>query len=201
MSDKNKPLPKPPSTPFGRKKAFNESGSKDQLMADKMAMAMTEGKLDEFVQKEIPDSEHARKLTEMMMGMSGMMPAGGLSGMTAQKKEEPSEAAKEAAPEEITSAGPPPDGVVSAVQEGDVKSLVGILNKEHKKRQGIEGEEDDITKGSGQESASASGEAVFEKEVIEQMIKIATDNNLSLDWLFIRALKRYVEDYKKTGNL
>ena len=198
MPKKEKPLPKPPSTPFGRKKAFEENESKEPLMADKMAMAMSEGKLDEFLQKEMPDNEHARKLAEMMMGMTGMMHMGGPPGMPAPKKEDPPEKTASHKPEEQPSAARPPEDVFNAVRAGDVSSLMGILKKEHRKRQGIADDEVAETK---QKSSPSADQAVIEKDIIEQMIKIASDNNLQLDWIFFRALKRYVEEYKKTGNL
>ncbi len=198
MSKKDKPLPKPPSTPFGRKRAFEENENKDTLMADQMAMAMAEGKLDEFLQSNIPDNEYARKLADMMMSMTGMMPAGGFSGGPAAKKEGPAEKHGTAKPQKPASNVQPPDDVVTAAEAGDVKSLMDILKREHKKRQGIEDAEAEETK---QESASAGGQAVIEKEIIEQLIKIASDNNLTLDWIFFRAVKRYVQEYKRTGDL
>jgi hypothetical protein len=42
---------------------------------------------------------------------------------------------------------------------------------------------------------------MIEKEVVEQFIRIASENNVSIDWLFFRAIKQYVEDYKKTRKL
>ncbi len=78
MSDtkKEKPLPKPPHTAFGRKKpAEHEEG--DTLLADRLAAAMAEGKIEEFLKQEMPDNEYARNLTSMMMGMTGMLPIGG----------------------------------------------------------------------------------------------------------------------------
>ncbi|MCC6347898.1 MAG: hypothetical protein IT388_11980, partial [Nitrospirales bacterium] len=79
MSREEKPLPKPPSTPFGRKKQFGETESDMNLLSDRLAMAMAEGKLDEYMQKEMPDNEYARSLTMMMMGMTGNMT--GMAGM------------------------------------------------------------------------------------------------------------------------
>jgi len=75
LSKKNKPLPRPPKTPFGRRRAEPDGGQ--DLLADKMAEAAALGKLDEFISHELPNSEHARKLAEMMMGMTGMMPGTG----------------------------------------------------------------------------------------------------------------------------
>ena len=198
MSKKEKPLPKPPSTPFGRKRSFEDNENREPLMADQMAMAMSQGKLDEFLQKELPDNEHARKLAEMMMGMSGMMPAGGFSDNPARKTEEfPKDAPEEHG--ERSSDIQPPEDIVNAVQAGDLQGLMGLLAKEHAKRTGSS-----VTDTPHEEknsiAPSSAGPAV-DKEVIDLLMKIASDNDLSLDWLFFRALKRYVEEYKKTGNL
>jgi hypothetical protein len=75
-SDKEKPLPKPPTSAFGRKERPDQE-DQTTLLADRMAAAMAEGKLDEFLKQEMPDNEYARNLATMMMGMTGMMPAGG----------------------------------------------------------------------------------------------------------------------------
>src|SRR5512134_3924390 len=71
MADQERPLPKPPKTPFGRRKAGSEEKELD-LLADRMAEAAAQGKLGEFLGAELPDSEHARALASMMMGMTGM---------------------------------------------------------------------------------------------------------------------------------
>ena len=166
-------------------------------MADQMAMAMSQGKLDEFLQKELPDNEHARKLAEMMMGMSGMMPSGGFSGNPVPKTEEFPKAPEEHG--ERSSEARAPEDIVNAVQAGDLQGLMGLLAKEHAKRTGSS-----VTDTPHEEknsiAPSSAGPAV-DKEVLDLLMKIASDNDLSLDWLFFRALKRYVEEYKKTGNL
>jgi len=199
MSKKEKPLPKPPSTPFGRKRSFEDNENREPLMADRIAMAMSQGKLDEFLQKELPDNEHARKLAEMMMGMSGMMPAEGFSGNPAREAEEFSkERASEEHGERSSDIQPPKD-IVNAVQAGDLQGLMGLLAREHAKRTGSS-----ITDTPHEEKnpiAPSSAEPAVDKEVIDRLMKIASDNDLSLDWLFFRALKRYIEEYKKTGNL
>lgn len=197
MPKKNRPLPKPPKTPFGRKKRFGDAEDPETLMADRMAIAAAEGRLDEFFEKEMPGSEHARKLAEMMMGMTGMMP-----GETTQEKSKPSHKPspekKSSPPEDMSSAAEPPEGVVDAVKNADVKGLMDLLEKEHRKRQG--GKAGPATK-KKQGAAPAKNQASVEKEVIEQLLKIAADNSLGIDWVVFRALKRYVEEYRKTGNL
>jgi hypothetical protein len=199
MSKKEKPLPKPPSTPFGKKRSFEDNENRGPLMAEQMAIAMSQGKLDEFLQKELPDNEHARKLAEMMMGMSGMMPAGGFSGKPAQGTEG---SPKEPASEEHGERSPdvqPPEDIINAVQAGDLQGLKGLLAKEHAKRTG--GSITDIPDEEKKTIEPSSAEPAVDKEVIDQIMKIASENDLSLDWLFFRALKRYVEEYKKTGKL
>lgn len=198
MSKEEKPLPKPPNTPFGRKRNFGEEEDRGSLMADRMAMAMSEGKLEEFLQKELPDNENARKLAEMVMGMTGMMPSG-FSGIPSQKKEDPSEQTGTEQAEEKPSGVRPPEDIVDAVKSADVGSLVELLKREHKKRM-PEGAEKRVVK--EQEKADSSEPtAALEKEILEELLKIAYSNDLSLDWIFFRALKRYVDEYKKTGNL
>ncbi len=198
MSKKDKPLPKPASTPFRKKRAFEEDGNAP-LMADQMAMAMSAGKLDEFIQKELPDNEHAKKLAEMMMGMTGMtgmMPAG-FSGPPSTPKATSAPETEAAGTQEGPSVKPP-DDVVNAVKGADVDGLMKILKREHRKRHG--GEEDPIEEDE-KETGPAQPQAAIEKEILELMFNIAADNNLSLDWIFFRALKRYVQEYQRTGNL
>jgi hypothetical protein len=199
MSKKDKPLPKSPSTPFRKKRTFEEEGN-GPLMADQMAMAMSEGKLDEFMQKELPDNEHAKKLAEMMMGMTGMtgMMPSGFSGTPSPKKAAPDQDTETSGTEEKEPAVTPPDDVVNAVKGADVNGLMQLLKREHRRRHGDEGEPIEENK---KETGTSQPQAAIEKEILEQMFNIASDNNLSLDWIFFRALKRYVQEYQKTGNL
>lgn len=186
MSGKDKPLPKPSDTPFGGKKRFENAESTPPLMADKMAMAMAKGSLDEFIKEELPDNEHARKLAEMMMGMTGM------TGMISPDKPVSDKKKSDNNPAEVkekkSSFDQPPEDVVNAVKSGDVQELKDLLKREHNKR-------------SPDSATDASSQASIEKVTIEQLIKIAADNDLSIDWIFFRALKKYVEDYQKTGDL
>jgi len=197
MPKKNRPLPKPPKTPFGRKRRFEDDEKRDTLMADRMAMAMAEGKLDDFFEREMPDSDYAKKLAEMMMGMTGMMPAGSMPEKPASRKKASPDKKEPPSPEDLPPAAEPPEGVVDAVKSADVKGLMDLLRKEHIKRQG--GNTESVQK--KKDAAPAKNHASIEKEVIEQLIKISADNSLGLDWIVFRALKRYVEEYRKTGNL
>jgi hypothetical protein len=195
MARKQKPLPTPPSTPFARKRPFEENETTEPLMTDRMAKAMADGTLEEFLKKELPDNEHARKLADMMMGMTGILPSEGFSRKPVPKKEACSEKPDAARHD---SAIQPPEDVVNAVKSADVKGLMELLKREHTKLQGGKDESDDKEK---KDAESVRDQAVIEKEVIEHFTGIASDNNLSLDWLFFRALKRYVEEYQITGNL
>lgn len=190
MERNEKPLPKPPKTPFGRKRADPEEGGQE-LLADKMAEAAAFGNLDEFMERELPDSEHARALASMMMGMSGMLPQ---SGSPAP--------ARPAQPAQEQSDGPSttvPDAVREAVQAGDVKGLIEMLRQEHLKRSGS-GEEARPEEPTGT-AASQNELPAGEREVLDRLIAIARENNTSPDWIILRALKLYIQEYERTGRL
>jgi hypothetical protein len=170
-------------------------------MADRMAMSMAEGKLEDFIQRELPDNDSARKLAEMMMGMTGMLPPEGFSEKSGPKKEKPPEKSgkAKAKPEEKPPSVQPPEDVINAVKEADVEGLVELLKREQKKLS-PESETDTPAK-EKTDSADAPNPVAIEKEVIVLLMKIASDNNLTLDWIFFRALKKFVQDYQKTGSL
>src|SRR5512134_1191957 len=116
MSEKEKPLPKPPSTPFGRKRRAEED--REPLMADQIAQAAAEGKLDEFIRQEVPDNEYARGLVSMMLGMTGMLPPEGL------KPAPTGEKTADTGGEAETPGEPPPmpsEDILKAVKSGDVE--------------------------------------------------------------------------------
>lgn len=200
MSNKDRPLPKPPKTPFGRARASSEQAS-DGLLSDRMAEAAVQGKLDEFLRSELPDSEEARSLAKMMMGMSGMMPEGvgaapaGAAGMPEVK----TQPAGGRPPE----SGPVPDEVASMVQSGDVKGLMDVLRREHQKRSSgpILAGAEDTGKEQGSAEPQPSGMPAIDKELVDAMIRIAKDNSVSADWIILRAIKVYVEEYQRTGKL
>ena len=198
MSEKEQPLPKPPKTPFGRKRPDEETEGDRPLMADKMAMAMAEGRLDEFIKQNLPDNEHARKLAMMMMGMTGMMPP---MGFPAPGQESSAEASADAEPEKSQVADQEthvPEDVVKAVHSGDMHQLMDLLRREHQKRTGS-----DIPPppSPAKEPGVNTAPSVIEKEVLDQMLEIASASSVTLDWLILRAMKLYIEEYKKTGKL
>jgi hypothetical protein len=197
MSQNEKPLPKPPSTPFGRKRAGEQREEQEPLTADRMAAAMAEGKMEEFLKKEIPDNEHARKLANMMMGMSGMMPAG--AGFSL---DQPAVAAREGDAQPSSQQEVPAE-VVKLVQDGDVKGLMDILRQEHLKRSPEAAVSGTMETVSAPETMSSQpgGMPTIDKELIDAMIQIAKDNSVTVDWIILRAIKVYVEEYRKTGKL
>jgi len=200
MSEKEKPLPHPPSTPFGQKKRFEPAVDDSPLVADQLAMAMAEGKLNEYIEQEMPDNEQARKLAMMMMGMSGM----GDIAQAPNKKagERPSEENAEAVSE---AKGPlqPPEDLVKAAADGDVKGLMEILRREHEKNNpGSIPADTHIGAHADKGSAAERGTVpAVEKEIVVALAAIADENSLTMDWLILRAIKLYVQEYKKTGRL
>jgi hypothetical protein len=199
MSEKERPLPKPPSSPFGRKRQFEENERNEPLMVDKIAMAMTEGKLDEFMQKELPESEHARALAMMMMGMTGMMPPGGIPAASFENKEKPLDESGKDAVQDTAPGVQPPEDIMMAVHAGDVQGLKELLEREYKKLNPEAGQQSPDQ--SSNQSGIPAGQPVQEKEIVDQLLKIAEENSVSLDWIILRALKLYIQEYKKSGRL
>jgi hypothetical protein len=203
MADKDKALPKPPNKAFGNKKRFEENDDQSTLIADRMAAAMAEGKLDEFIKQELPDNEYARNLTSMMMGMTGMLPMGGGPAASPSPSPEQQPAALEttgAGPEEqISPAAEVPEDLRKAIESGDVKGLKDILRREYLKR--TPGAEPSMGEESAQPQPQASGMPAIDKDLVDAMIQIAKDNSVTMDWMILRAIKVYVDEYRKTGKL
>lgn len=197
MPEREKSLPKPPATPFGRKRRFEDDEKKDPLIADQMAMAMAEGKIDKFLKENIPDTEHARKLAEMMMGMTGIF-SPGVPG-THRKRDDSQDNPSSQSARQESDALQPPQEVIDAVQSGDVQGLMALLYREHQKRMPEQDQNRDESDDSG--SDQPLSEAVVEREIIDEMIRIAADNNVTQDWLLMRALKLYIREYQRTGRL
>jgi hypothetical protein len=198
MSNKEKPLPKPPNAAFGRKKQFGQEEEQGALLADRMAAAMAEGKLEEFLKREMPDNQYARSLATMMMGMTGMMPPGGApaSSHVPENKEQPL-SSENAASGQTLSAEEMPEEVRKAIQGGDVRGLMDLLRREHQKRMpGPETKSEEVTA-----VASPADQPMIDKDLIDALIQIAKDNSVTIDWIILRAVKGYVEEYRKTGKL
>jgi hypothetical protein len=190
MADQDKPLPKPPKQAF-QKPAQEQSGQ--ELLADLMAVAAAEGRLDEFLKENMPENEHAQELAKMMMGMTGMLPMGGMAAPMPPAQPSP----------ETGTAAAVPENVLKAVQNGDVKGLMDMLRQEHQKRSPGSALVGTADAGQEQEAAALqpSGMPAIEKELVDAMIKIAKDNSVSADWIILRAIKVYVEEYRRTGKL
>lgn len=196
MSKKEKPLPRPSKTPFGRRD-LDENKEDASLTADRMAAAMAEGRLEEFMKEEMPDNEYARALASMMMGMTGMMPGTFPPPVRKETGEQPENTEEVKPPEETARAVEPPEDVIRAVHSGDVESVMEALAREHKKR--VSETESDTAEGGNAEGASGLSDA--EKETIDQLMRIASENGVSVDWIVLRALRLYVSEYKRTGRL
>jgi hypothetical protein len=182
VSEKKRSLPQPSKTAFGRK-GQHEEREDQALMADEIARAAAEGRLEDFLSKEVPDNDYARSLVSMMMGMTGMASV-----------IQPPDAAGPSSPAPAENPSEPPPDVFEALRSTDVEGLKELLQREHKKRHPEEGPE-------LQKKTDTSLKPSIEKEVIENLIKIASDNDVSLDWLTLRALKLYVQEYQKNGRL
>ncbi len=178
MSEKERPLPRPPVRAFGQKEFSEREGT--PLMADRLAEALGEGRFEEFMRSEMPDNAYAEKLVAMMMGMTGMIPPENLH------HDSPAEG-KSTAPS-------PPDDLREAVDAGDVKKVMEILSREHDKRPASSGQEPESRE-------QRAGQTADEKKMLDDLVKIAADNSVSLDWIIGRAVKLYISDYHKTGRL
>ena len=199
MSKDETPLPRPPKTPFGKvRMSEEEKEGQLPLMADQMAMAAATGNLDQFMQQNIPDNEHARKLAMMMMGMTGMMPPGGFPGSGTETMQPPVAAAQPEQIGEAASETEVPEDVRQAIISGNMEELKGLLMREHARRTGatVIQEAPQI-----QEPGFNTAPSGIEKEVLDELIRIASANSVTLDWLIMRALKVFIKEYQKTGRL
>ena len=200
MTKQDNPLPKPPSSAFGRKNRFEQPDEHATLLADRMAAAMAEGKLDEFIKQEMPDNEYARNLAGMMMGMTGMLPTGGTPIAPPPGEQQPQSSAGVPTEQVLPAAEAPAEvleEVRKAIEGGDVKSLMELLGQEHRKR--TPGSEPGTTEEAI--AAPSSAQPAIDKDQVDALLQIAQDNSVSVDWLILRAIKVYVQEYQKTGRL
>jgi len=205
MSEGDRPLPTPPRSRFGRD-SREEADPASGMISDRMALAAAEGRLEEFLQHEIPEGDAARNLAMMMMGMSGMMPMETPAGPPqAVSTHDPSLAASDSQ----TAISPEvPPGVLAAIQQGDVATLTEILRAEHAKRSGSGTAEEEAPQAPAAALAAvpsgappSANTAGIDTAIIDELIRISTDNDVTVDWLMLRAVKLYVEEYRKTGRL
>jgi hypothetical protein len=198
----DRPLPTPPRSRFAEE-AREERDAASPLTADRMAQAAAAGQLQEFLQHEIPEGEHARSLAMMMMGLSGLMPADAAAGPLGSARPPaptPPPAGEQAAVPEVS-----PE-VVAAVQQADVAGLASLLRAEHARR---------APRGAAPDEAPAAPEAPagpaapppaparpgIDPAIIDELIRIAAANDVTVDWLLLRAVRRYVEEHRATGRL
>jgi hypothetical protein len=191
MKKKERALPRTPKTPFGRQRPAQEPSEGKPLLADKLAEAAALGSLEGFIDQELPDSEYARSLANMMLGMTGMLP------QAAASSPPPSEGlSREQAEEQAQKASA---GVREAAQAGDVRGLIEMLRQEHLKRSGGgTGPADEIP---AQTTSVSDGLTSLEREVLDQIIALAREHKVSPDWIILRSLKLYIEEYRRTGRL
>jgi hypothetical protein len=199
-TDKNKPLPTPPTVPFGRKKQFEDNKGHESLTADRMAAALAEGRLDEFIKQEMPDNEYARNLASMMLGMTGMMPGTDvIQGVPSALNPHQPPSAESEIPEHETAAHDIPEDIQSAIKGGDVQGVMDILRREYLKRSPEANA--GLPKTQTAESHMPGNMPVFDKETIDALISIAKENDVTLDWLILRAIKVFVREYANSGRL
>ena len=211
MNQSDRPLPNPPRSRFGRDS--QEEAPAPGMISDRMALAAAEGRIEEFLQHEIPAGEHARTLAMMMMGMSGMLPMETPAGPPqAVATHMPSPVVSDAQTDDSPEV--PPE-LLAAIQQGDVANLMGILRAEHAKRAGSGAASDELSQAPAAASAarppvpapepaaaaSGAGPAGIDTAIIDELLRISADNDVTVDWLMLRAVKLYVAEYQKTGRL
>jgi len=108
-----------------------------------------------------------------------------------------------------------PPEVLAAIQQGDVANLMGLLRAEHAKRSGVSAAAGNAPQAPASPSAAGlpasspasatapPGEvrAGIDAAIIDELIRIGADNGVTVDWLMLRAVRLYVEEYRKTGRL
>jgi len=90
-----------------------------------------------------------------------------------------------------------PEEVRAAIQSGDIQGLMGLLRKEHQKRAPDAMQEQAVP----EQAPIAQGMPTIDKELIDELIAIAKDNSVTLDWIILRAIRIYVQEYQKSGKL
>ncbi len=186
MPKKTRQLPEPPGGPFGRRRPFSERDEAPGT-ADRLAAALMEGRLEEFMEEEFGDVPHAKELTMRMLGATGMMPA--------EAKTKPGKKTSRTKSAGTVKKGPgkspnAPREVTKAAEEGDTKTLGTLLADEFRKRSG-----------GGVPQKEGPKETHFDKADIDTLLEIAAQNNVSLDWVMARAIKLYARDYRTTGRI
>jgi len=197
MSKKDRLLPQPPKKPFQRRRSFQENSPEEPLLADKLMRAGAEGTLEELMTQELPDSEYSKKLTELLMGLTGMMPT--VNNLDHDHKDRKGTSAKNRtiSREKEPHYDEPPEDIKQVVQSGDIKLLMELLYREHKKRMPDSESELSFDKNDHRSQKPS----VVNKNLFDQMISIAAEHNVKQEWLLMRAIRLYIDEYNRTGRL
>jgi len=203
MSPKKKSLPTPPRKAFGHGPRSGSDERSRPSLEEGLAQAAARGRLDEYISENFGESGNARRLAEMMMEMTGMIQAPAASSGTVEKKAKNVDSSEKQSESGKTSV---PGDIIAAASSGNVGELIQLLKREQGK---ISGEKDVSAKSGGKPQRKKTGKKVagaedqgfIEKKVLDQLIKIASDNNVTMDWLIARALSLYVRDYLATGRM
>lgn len=189
MPKKKKQLPEPPGGPFSRRRPF--SGTDSPETSDRLTAALAEGRLEEFMEKEFGDVPHAKDLAMMMLGATGMMPAGATSKVEKKKTsgKKPAARTSKRSSEKSPEAS---EEVLKAAGEGDVKKLGNLLSQELRKRSGG---------GEATQKEESTRETYIDKADIDTLLQVAAENNVPVDWVLARAIKLYARDYRTTGRI
>lgn len=119
------------------------------------------------------------------------------------------------APDAPGGSGVLPPEVLAATMEADVAGLTALLRAEHERRLGAgpaAGQAPGDTPGFSP-SAAARGDAPapadpadapragIDQAHVEELIRVAAENQVTVDWLVLRAVKLYLEEHRRTGRL
>jgi hypothetical protein len=91
--------------------------------------------------------------------------------------------------------------VDTAAARGDVGELIALLAEEHRKRAPEAALPSEQAGPAQSEEISSASKGDIEKKTLDRLLRIASKEEVSLDWLIGRALDLYVRDYDLTGRL
>ncbi len=191
MSEKKKPLPAPPDSPFSPKKRFRKFRKPEPLTADGMIQATAEGKLDSYLEQRFQDNEQAKNLARLMINLTGMAPPGTAT---------PEENRKQ----ETSDSQAVPGDVQEASQSGNVGQLIELLKREHAERSKSSAPPPPAAENPGAGTTGGDMEerqTSFDRKTLDRLIRIASENNVSVNWVVARAIQLYVRDYEQTGRM
>lgn len=162
-----------------------------------MAEAAAKGRMDEYISENFGESGNARRLLEMMMGMTGMAPP---QSRTRAVRKGKSKDAPTGGKANV------PKDVLAAASCGNVGELMNLLKREQENKSGRKEVSPETTVKEGKKTvrkktAQDKDQGFIEKQVLDQLINIASENNVTVDWLISRAISLYVRDYRTTGRM